>query len=267
MTGWFSVHRKLKESAVFSDPFILKLWMLCLMKVSYTDHEQLVGRQMVKLQPGEFVTGRYSLAEEYNRGVKKDMIVSERTLWRWLKNFEEWEMLSIKSTTKYSVITVINWHQYQTSDQQVSSSRPSNDQQVSTNNKGNKGNKENNKEVRHKQVYDTDSPYFILADFFYKEILRNNSNHKEPNLQTWSEEFRKIIELDKRDKKEVSKLIRFVQRDDFEMVNVLSPAKLRKRYDNLAMKMNKSSGNFQSGYIPTEKPIDTIIDINAGEDW
>lgn len=121
--------------------------------------------------------------------------------------------------------------------------------------------------VNHKQVYDADSPYFILAEFLYKEIQRNNPNHKEPNFQNWADEFRKIIELDDRDKKEVSKIIRWVQSDDFEMVNVQSPNKIRKRYDNLVMKMNKAGGGFQAAYVPTEQPKDTVIDINAGEDW
>lgn len=48
-----------------------------------------------------------------------------------------------------------------------------------------------------------------------------------------------MLRRDKRNLEEVKKLIKWVQEDDFEQVNVLSVSKLRKRYDNLVMKMNK----------------------------
>src|SRR5690606_6119177 len=102
-----------------------------------------------------------------------------------------------------------------------------------------------------KQVYDSDSPSYKIADFFYKEILRNNPGHKEPDLQKWADDIRKIIELDERDKSEVSRLIRWVQQDSFEMANVLSPAKLRTRYDALIIKMNQNTKGATIYHMPT----------------
>lgn len=252
MAGWISLHRKIIDNPIYSNAFMLKLWIHCLMKATHTEHNQLVGNQMVKLEKGQFVTGRNSLFEEYNRGAKKDEVISDRTLWRWLKNFEEWQMLSIKSTTKYSVVTVVNWNEHQQHDQRVSNSRPasvqqmtnecpSDDQQVSTNNNVNNVNNDNKdtniKPSRQKRVFDKDSDEMKLVEFFVQEIRKNSSDFKTPNLQNWCDEMRKIIELDKRDKSEVSKLIRWVQSDDFEKANVLSPTKLRKRYDALKIKM------------------------------
>lgn len=252
MAGWISLHRKMIDNPIYSNAFMLKLWIHCLLKATHTEHNQLVGNQMVKLEPGQFVTGRNVLFEEFNKGAKKEEIISDRTLWRWIKNFEEWEMLSIKSTTKYSVVTVINWNEHQQHDQRVSNSRPTDVQQmsnerptdvqhVSTNNNVNNvnnDNKDNNiKPSRQKRVFDKDSDEMKLVEFFIQEIRKNSSDFKDPNLQTWCDEFRKIIDLDKRDKGEVSKLIRWVQADDFEKANVLSPSKLRKRYDALKIKM------------------------------
>ncbi|MBZ5203228.1 hypothetical protein HU147_18655 [Planomicrobium chinense] len=156
MAGWFSVHRKLKDSTVFSDPFILKLWMLCLMKVSYTEHEQLVGTQVVKLQPGEFVTGRFALAEEYNKGSAPKNRVNDLTIWRWLKLLEKLEMLNIKSSNKFSVVTVLNWQMYQGNEQQMNIKRTTDEQQMNTNNKGNKENKGNKKDtVQHAELFES----------------------------------------------------------------------------------------------------------------
>lgn len=146
MAGWISLHRKLMDNPIYSNANMLKLWIHCLMKASHSGHDQLVGNQMVKLEIGEFVTGRNALADEFNKGAKKDDVVSAITLWRWLKNFEEWQMLNIKSTTKYSVVAVSNWSEHQQSEQQVNSKRTTDEQQVNTINNVNKVNKENKRE-------------------------------------------------------------------------------------------------------------------------
>lgn len=106
-----------------------------------------------------------------------------------------------------------------------------------------------------KQVYDTDSDYYKLASFMEKEIRKNLPNMKKPNLQNWADDFRKIVELDKRDKSEVSRLIRWVQQDDFEMANVLSPSKLRKRYDGLLIKMKNPVKGKQTYKTTEVKPF------------
>lgn len=184
MQGWVSIHRKIMNNPVWQDPLLLKLWMLCLLEASHKEHEQLVGRQVVKLQPGEFVTGRFSLAESYNKGMKKSEKVNERTLWRWLKGLEDGGFLTIKSTTKYSVISINNWSLYQNNDQQMSNKCPTNVQQVSTNNNGNKGNKlfsSNN----------TDSDFSQIMTF-YQQNLQKGVSESPFNLQLlsqWYEEF------------------------------------------------------------------------------
>ncbi len=261
MAGWISLHRKLMDNPIYSNANMLKLWIHCLMKATHIEREQLVGNQMVHLDAGEFVTGRNALFDEFNKGAKKDDYISARTLWRWLKNFEEWGMLSIKSGTKFSVVTVVNWSDHQSGDQQMSnkrpsddqqmtSNRPTDDQQVSTNNNVNNTNKDNKKEPSRKQVYDEESEAFILASFFYKEILKNDPKRKKPNMQTWSDDVRKMIEIDKRDKKEIGALMRWVQQDDFEKANVLSPSKLRSRYTALLLKMNNTRPSNIANFKP-----------------
>lgn len=98
---------------------MLKLWLYCLIRANHTETEMMVDKQEIQLLPGQFVTGRYALADDYNRGAKKRHRVSPDTLWRWLKKFEEWGMLHIKSTNKYSVITIKNWHAYQQTAQEM----------------------------------------------------------------------------------------------------------------------------------------------------
>ena len=117
----------------------------------------------------------------------------------------------------------------------------------STQSKVNKTKEDNNKQNKQgrKQVYDESSLYFKMANYFYDLILKNKPDFKKPNLQTWADDCRKIVELDKKDKDRVRKVMEFVQNDDFEMINVLSPSKLRKRFDQLEMKSQKSNNVVQ----------------------
>jgi len=136
MRGWVKLHRKLLESSVFDDPQILKLWVWCLLKASHNPTTVLVEKQEVSLEPGQFVTGRYALADEYNRGLPKSKKVSPVSLWRWLKKLEKWEKVNIKTTSKYSVVTVLNWGDYQQDEQQVNNKWSADEQQVNTNKNG-----------------------------------------------------------------------------------------------------------------------------------
>jgi hypothetical protein len=90
-----------------------------------------------------------------------------------------------------------------------------------------------------KRVYDESSLYYQLSTYFFERILENNPEHKKPNLQTWSEDIRKMMEIDKRTEEQIKYLMKWVQEDDFEKVNVLSPTKIRKRFDNLIMKVKQ----------------------------
>lgn len=145
MYGFLALHRKIRKSAVFNDLELFRLWTICLTEASHKEHEILVGRQNVKLQKGQFVTGRFDLHRMYNEGLKQKNFVSEKTVWRWLETLQKLENVTINSTNKFSIVTVVNWSLYnerdQQIDQQVTSKRPTDDQQVTTNNNGNKGNK------------------------------------------------------------------------------------------------------------------------------
>jgi hypothetical protein len=137
LQGYVKLYRKTMYSPIWQDPYYFKLWMYCLMKASHKEHEQLVGNQLVELKPGEFVTGRTSLAEDLNKGMKPKMKQSEISWWRYLNNLSKWEMLNIKKTNKYSVVAITKWHEYQGNEQQVNNKRTSNEHQMNTNKNGN----------------------------------------------------------------------------------------------------------------------------------
>jgi hypothetical protein len=137
MDGWIKLHRKIRNNPVFSDIHLLRLWIICLTEVTHKEREQIVGRQVVNLLPGQFVTGRFDLQGLYNRGLSSEQQKSPYTVWRWLTTLQDLDFLSIKSSNKFSVVTVVKWSEYQSceqqNEQQTSNKRAANEQQVSTN--------------------------------------------------------------------------------------------------------------------------------------
>lgn len=224
MSGWIKLHRKIKENPIFANSDMFKLWALCLIKATHKEHDQLVGNQMVKLLPGEFVTGRHELASEFNEGVKPSEKVSPSTVWRYMKNFEKWQMLNIKSGNKFSVISITNWSEYQQSEQQVNTNK---------NVKNDKNEKNNNKRL----VFD--ESHMKLAALLWKCIQAHSPNLKKPNLDKWANTFRLMMERDGREGKEIQDMIVWSTNHHFWYQNILSPDKLRKQYDRLAVQKNE----------------------------
>ena len=244
--GWIKVYRKIRQSFVWTDANQLKLWLLILMKASHENHRFLFNGQQVDVSSGQLVTGRNALAFEFNEGVSRDHRVVARTLWRWIKQFEKEQMLSIESNSKYSVITVINYGIYQSNDQQVSIDRPSTVHHLSTYKNEEKEKKEKKEDSQHsrKREYADDSPEMIEAAYLWEKIKGNNPEHRKPNLQVWADDVRKMNQLDHRPFEKIHKMIDWCQLDTFWQTNILSASKLRSKYDTMAAQANRK---FSSG--------------------
>lgn len=216
MQGYIKLYRKTMNSPIWQDPYYLKLWLYCLMKATHKEHEQLVGNQMVKLLPGEFVVGRKVLAHDLNKEMKPSQKQSELSWWRYLNNLEKWDMLTIRKTNKFSIISIVKWSEYQEAESPGPSNSPS-----------------EGKKKKTPKKYEEDSKPYKLARYLMDEIRKNLPEFKEPDLQKWADEMRKIIEIDKRDPRQVAQLIKWTQQHHFWWKNVMSPAKLKKQYVRL----------------------------------
>lgn len=127
MSSWVKLSRKLATSAIAAKPEYLAVWVHLLMAASYKEGEILVGRQVVRLKPGQLVFGRQKFSEK--TGVSEAIV---RSALQVLKSLQQ---ITIKSETKFSVITITNWQFYQ-------SEKPTNDQQRTSNEPATNHNKE-----------------------------------------------------------------------------------------------------------------------------
>ena len=152
--GWIRLHRKVIESAVWQDPGLLHLWIYCLLKANHkAGWVKIPGlAEPIEVLPGQFITGRFRLQEAlYPK--KRKSTPSAKTVWRWLSVLETMQNVSIKTSNKYSLLTICNWEAYQSGENEsvqvnvpkVSSKCPASVQQVSTNKNEKKVNKEKKK--------------------------------------------------------------------------------------------------------------------------
>lgn len=115
------------------------------------------------------------------------------------------------------------------------------------------GQKEKEKKTpRHKfETCDTNG-----AKYLFEKIKGNNPKQKEPNFDTWSNDFRLMREKDNRELQEIKDVIDWCQADPFWQGNILSPKKLREKFDQLTIQMNSKKGaknNAESGGSNTNR--------------
>lgn len=103
--GWIKFHRSTLESLVFDNPKLLKVWIWCLCKAFFEEKEQIVGKQIVHLEKGQFIFGRLSASSELK--------LNDRTVYDYMKILEKLEMIAIKSNNKFSIVTINNYDSYQ----------------------------------------------------------------------------------------------------------------------------------------------------------
>ncbi len=215
MLGWISLHRKLQEHEIYTDPYMLKLWIHCLLKASHKERNQLVGNQAVNLEVGQFITGRKALANEFNKGAKDVHIISESTLWRWLLLFEQLQMLNIKKTTKYSVVTVVNWCEYQGFEQQMNSKWTADEQQMNISRTTDEQ-QVNNKRTANEQQMNTNNNVNNFNNVNHDNNSNNDNNDNNDNYENNANKREKPTDKDLKDSFRASSISNSVNKDTVE---------------------------------------------------
>ena len=135
--GWIITHRKLRESSFYKDSQAVHLWIHLLISANHKDAQIVRGNKVYEVKRGQLITGRKLLSSETG--------INESKLQRLLKVFEKCHMIEQQTNSVNRLVSIINYDQYQTSEQQVNSKRTASEQQVNTNNNDN--NKNNDKQL------------------------------------------------------------------------------------------------------------------------
>jgi hypothetical protein len=86
------------------------------------------------------------------------------------------------------------------------------------------------------------------ARWIYGLILNTSPSAKQPTWSVWADEVRLMRELDKRSHREICELFQWAHADPFWCANILSPKKLREKWDQLAVKRARAAGAQQQGH-------------------
>ena len=238
MEGWVSLHRQLISKPIFDNEKLLKVFIWCLLKATHKEHEQLIGRQTITLLPGQFPTGRIKASVELN--------MKPSTAWEYLKILEGNESIDIKSNSKFSVVTIVNWELYQldnrNSDSKSDNKSTTNRQQIDTNNNVNNGNNVNKKNPplkKEKRIFTNDDKEYLLSKYLSRQIAKRleKPEKDEKTLQSWSDVFNKMVRLDKLGIDEMKDVLVFSQGHKFWKNNILSAGKFRTQYLTLLGQM------------------------------
>ncbi len=133
--GWISVYRKIVNNPIFDNPKGFKLWIWCLIKANRYEKEILLGRRKIFLKSGQFIFGSITACEQLN--------MSKSTIHFWMSYLKDERYIERKTTNRYSIITILNYIEYQVIEHQVKHKRNANETPNETNNKDNTINKIN----------------------------------------------------------------------------------------------------------------------------
>lgn len=124
--GWVCVHRKLMQSPIFQDSVAVHLWVHLMLSANHKEGQAIIGNDVITVPKGSLLTGRKSLAKAINS--------NESKIERVLKVFEKLKQIEQQTFSKYRIISITKWDEYQGGEQQTNSKRTASEQQVNTNN-------------------------------------------------------------------------------------------------------------------------------------
>ncbi len=133
MTGWIKLHRCSFEKDWLKNHNMWVFWTYCLLKANHKKGIIVFNGKEVELNPGQFIFGINKACEEINLTPQKIRTV--------LKKLKKMENITIKSTNKYSIISITNWEIYQSDEEesnnqtnkQITFKQHSNNIQITTN--------------------------------------------------------------------------------------------------------------------------------------
>lgn len=133
------------------------------MRANYKECDVIIGYQTIHLMPGQFIFGLNSASKDLRLSIQ-----SLRTCLDYLKRSEN---ITVQSTNKYSIITIVNWDTYQSvGDESNSQDNTIATNQQQTNNKPTTTDKKVKKVKNGKKIKKQNADaLFVLPDWIPEE--------------------------------------------------------------------------------------------------
>lgn len=176
--GWVKIYRKmLYNPVVWKSPDHTAIWVWLLLMATHREYNTLLGGKKVTLMPGQLVTGRMKIASA--TGVHPEKVR------RVLNDFEYDGQIEIAPSRNGSIVTIVNWEEYQKSDQpsdqQTDQPFTSHDEAIAT------ARRVIHRESDQQTDQPSDQPPTNL-----RPLYKNNKNYKESYLTRNQERGRPV---------------------------------------------------------------------------
>lgn len=122
--GWVRFYRKSIDSTVFENPTVWFVWSWCLLKANHQKNKFPFNGTDIEILPGQFIFGQ-------NRALSELRTLTPQRLRTAIKYLKSTSRLTIKSNNKFSIITILNWDNYQVDNKQ--NNKPLTNEQQTTN--------------------------------------------------------------------------------------------------------------------------------------
>lgn len=157
MSGWIKLHRDIQEHWIYPDREFTKYeaWIDLLMMVNHKDSKTMIGKEIVEVKRGQKITSIRKLCSRWGW--------SNTKVKTFLKLLEDDGMIKVKSDTKKTLITVVNYGVYQDNDmQKTTGGRQKNDGE--TTQKHTNKNDKNVKNDKEEVVVAADNPFRFFEE-------------------------------------------------------------------------------------------------------
>lgn len=165
--GFIKLFRCIEDSFFWNDSEAVHLWIQLLVSANHKDKEILLSGKKETIKSGQFVCSRNTLS--LKTGIKESKIQ------RLLKLFENEQQIEQQMNSKFRIISILNWHKYQSSEQaneqQMNSKRTADEQQMNTNNNDKNDKNEKNDKKEEKESNDSKKKPDRLLDVYFQFIL------------------------------------------------------------------------------------------------
>lgn len=141
--GFIKLYRCIEDSFLWNDSQAVHLWIQLLLSANHKPKDMIISGKKKTIESGQFICSRLTLSNKTG--------ISESKVQRLLKLYENEQMIEQQMNSKFRVISILNWEKYQSSEQQVNSTRTAGEQQVNTNKNNKKEKNDKNKEKENKK--------------------------------------------------------------------------------------------------------------------
>lgn len=183
--GWIKVHRKMLDHWVSQEPELFAFWMRLLLEANHSDKKRMFNGSLIEIRRGQTLFGLEAF--EAKSGITK------KKLRRYLDMLESEGMIGRQKTNKYSLISIVNYDQYQLEGSQEAGKGQAEGKPRASQGQHLENDKNGEEETPPKSPKGESVPFQEIVDLYHEhlpmlpKVVNLNDSRKRAMKARWSE--------------------------------------------------------------------------------